>query len=168
MPPKMVRRIPGAGDPRRFQSAPKNASGTQPRFFMVLGSTLAHFGLPLAPFWLHFGSLLALFGSISAPFGSLLVSKSLKELYGTFPALFLETSPRYNCLLFDFLFFECQHRQYLPAWRIESTPVKARHPRTHRLTWNGRKSWGAAVTLCVFNGFWEPFRHRFFNIFLNG
>ena len=62
-------------------------------FFMVLGSTLAHFWLPLAPFWLHFGSLLALFGSISAPFGSLLVSKSLKELYGTFPALFLETSP---------------------------------------------------------------------------
>ena len=80
-------------DPRRFQSAPKNASATQPRFFMVLGSTLAHFWLPLASFWLHFGSLLALFGSISAPFGSLLVSKSLKELYGTFPALFLETSP---------------------------------------------------------------------------
>ena len=159
----MVRRIPGAGNlfrpkalPKRSQKRIRNTTSIFHGFRLHFGSLWAPFGSLLAPFWLPFGALWFHFGSLWLSFGFQISERTLWN----FSCSVLGNQSTYNCLLCDFLFFECQHRQYLPAWRIESTRVKARHPRTHRLTWNGRKSWGAAVTLCVFNGFWKPFRHR--------
>ena len=95
--------------PRRPKAAPKrskNASATQPRFFIDLGSILAPILAIISWFWHVF---------------SLLFYASVTDV----------------CRFLAFKHLASSH-QY---------------------------PWGAAVSLCVYNGFWEPFWHRFFMIF---
>ena len=119
----MVRRIPGAGGPFRPKSAPKNASITQPRFFMVLGSTLAHFWLPLAPFWLTFGVPWLTFGALSFTFAH----------PGIHFLTFAVSCPHFSYLFEFSMKISCKIwflNNFL--WKSHSRSIKSYFPEAHR------------------------------------